>query len=47
VNVDRVVEIQPWFSGDAVIIMRNGTKLRLSRHYRSFVESTFGVKDGS
>jgi len=47
VNVDRVAEIQPWFSGDAVIIMRNGTKLRLSRHYRSFVESTFGVKDGS
>ena len=47
VNVDRVAEIQPWFSGDAVVILRDGTKLRLSRHYRSLVESTFGANDGS
>ena len=46
VNVDRVAEIQPWFSGDAVVILRNGTKLRLSRHYRPLVESAFGVNDG-
>lgn len=47
VNVDRVAEIQPWFSGDAVVILRDGTKLRLSRHYRSLVETTFGATDGS
>lgn len=46
VNIDRIAEIQPWFSGDAVIILRNGTKLRLSRHYRGAVESTFGLRDG-
>ena len=35
VNVDRIKEIQPWFSGDAIVILRDGRKLRLSRHYRA------------
>jgi two-component system LytT family response regulator len=47
VNVDRVAEIQPWFSGDAVVILRGGAKLRLSRHYRALVESRFGLVDGA
>ena len=34
VNIDRVVEVQPWFGGDAVVVLRNGAKLRLSRTYR-------------
>ena len=34
VNLDRVVEVQPWFSGDAVAILRSGAKLRVSRLYR-------------
>ncbi|MEO9035862.1 MAG: LytTR family DNA-binding domain-containing protein [Gemmatimonadaceae bacterium] len=34
VNLDRIVEIQPWFAGDAVIVLRTGAKLRLSRTYR-------------
>jgi two-component system LytT family response regulator len=34
VNIDRIREIQPWFSGDAVVILRDGQKLRLSRSYR-------------
>ena len=34
VNLDRVVEIQPWFGGDAVVLLRDGTKLRLSRFYK-------------
>jgi two-component system LytT family response regulator len=34
VNLDRVAEVQPWFAGDAVIILTNGAKLRLSRTYR-------------
>jgi two-component system LytT family response regulator len=47
VNVGRVAEIQPWFSGDAVVILRDGTKLRLSRHYRGAIESTFAfASDG-
>lgn len=34
VNLDRVVGLEPWFGGDAVVVMRDGTKLRLSRHFR-------------
>jgi two-component system LytT family response regulator len=34
VNIDRIVEIQPWFAGDAVVVLRTGAKLRLSRTYR-------------
>ena len=43
VNVARVAEIQPWFSGDAVVILRDATKLRLSRHYRGGIESRFAL----
>jgi two-component system LytT family response regulator len=34
VNVDRIREVQPWFSGDAFVILHDGQKLRLSRMYR-------------
>ena len=44
VNLNRVVEIQPWFSGDAVVILRDGTKLRLSRIHRSALESRFALR---
>jgi two-component system LytT family response regulator len=43
VNVDRVREIQPWFSGDAVVILHSGRRLRLSRMYRAALEETFGL----
>jgi two-component system LytT family response regulator len=38
VNLNRVREMQQWFSGDYVVILDNGTRLRLSRHYRDRVE---------
>jgi len=41
VNVTRVAEIQPWFAGDAIVILRDGTKLRLSRSYRSGLMDRF------
>jgi two-component system LytT family response regulator len=34
VNLDRVREMQPWFHGDAILILRDGTKLTVSRTYR-------------
>ncbi|HJW08374.1 MAG TPA: LytTR family DNA-binding domain-containing protein [Holophagaceae bacterium] len=34
VNLDHVVELQPWFSGDHLVIMRDGTKLTLSRTFK-------------
>jgi two-component system LytT family response regulator len=34
VNLDRVREIQPWFHGDAVVILQSGQRLRVSRTRR-------------
>ncbi len=34
VNVDRIREVQPWFKGDFVVILQDGTKLSLTRTYR-------------
>lgn len=38
VNLDQIKEIQPWFSGDALVILRGGQKLRLSRMFRASLE---------
>ena len=27
VNVDRIKELEPWFHGEYVVVLRNGTKL--------------------
>jgi len=35
VNLDRVREVQPWFHGDAVVILEGGARLPLSRRYRA------------
>ena len=34
VALDAMKELQPWFAGDQVMILRDGTKLRVSRSYR-------------
>lgn len=34
VNLDRVEEVQPWFSGDYVAILQGGRRLRVSRRYK-------------
>lgn len=33
VNIDRIKEVQPWFGGDYVVLLRDGTQLRASRTY--------------
>ena len=35
VNVDRVREVQPWFHGDAIVILESGARVTLSRRYRT------------
>lgn len=35
VNVDRIAEIQPWFTGRSVVVLRNGQTLLVSRTYRA------------
>ena len=42
VNVERIKELQPWFNGEYVVILRNGTKLTLSRGYRDRVQERLG-----
>jgi two-component system LytT family response regulator len=37
VAVDAMRELQPWFGGDQVMIMKDGTQLRVSRSYREQV----------
>lgn len=34
VAIDQIKEMQPWFAGDQVLILRDGTKLRVSRTRR-------------
>ncbi len=34
INLDRVEEIQPWFAGRYLVILDDGTELRVSRSYR-------------
>jgi two-component system, LytTR family, response regulator len=38
VNINRIREMQPWFSGDYVVILRSGTKLKLTRNYRGVLD---------
>ena len=42
VNVDRVQEMQPSFSGDYVVVLRGGTRLTLSRGYRDALQVRLG-----
>lgn len=42
VNVERIKELQPMFHGDYTVILRNGTKLSLSRNYRDKLEKLMG-----
>lgn len=34
VNIKKVKEIKPWFSGDSKVILKNGKTLKMSRNYK-------------
>jgi two-component system LytT family response regulator len=42
VNMERIKELQPWFNGEYVVILQNGTKLTLSRGYREKLQERLG-----
>lgn len=42
VNIDRVRELQPYFHGEYVVVLRDGTKLKLSRGYRNSLSRLLG-----
>jgi two-component system LytT family response regulator len=44
VNADRVVEIRALDSGDAAVILKNGTELRMSRSHREAVGESLRLK---
>ncbi len=35
VNLDRVKELQPWFRGEQVLALKDGTRLTVGRAFRS------------
>jgi two-component system LytT family response regulator len=39
VNLDRVAEMRQWSSGDYIVVLKTGAKLKLSRSYRQNVEA--------
>jgi two-component system, LytTR family, response regulator len=42
VNIDRIQEIQPWFQGDYVLILTDGTRLTSTRGYRDNMRRLLG-----
>jgi two-component system LytT family response regulator len=42
VNISRIQELQSWFHGEYKVILRDGTKLTLSRGYRDRLQAVVG-----
>ena len=42
INIERVKELQPWFNGEYVVFLKNGTRLTLSRSYRDKLQERLG-----
>jgi two-component system LytT family response regulator len=43
VNVGRVRAIEPWLGGDALLVLHDGRKLRLSRNYKQDFRRLTGI----
>lgn len=42
VNLDRIKELHPYFHGDYIVLMKDGTELKLSRSRRAALEQRLG-----
>jgi two-component system LytT family response regulator len=42
VNIDRIQELRSSFGGESVVVLRNGTRLTLSRGYRESLQARLG-----
>lgn len=42
VNADRIKELRPWFHGEYIVLLKDGTELTLSRTYRERILSLLG-----
>ncbi|HEX3325478.1 MAG TPA: LytTR family DNA-binding domain-containing protein, partial [Actinomycetota bacterium] len=45
VNIDRIREIQPWFNGEHIVILDEGTRLSSSRRHRAGLRRLLGKAD--
>ena len=43
VNLDRVAEVHPLFQGNAEVVLRDGTRLHLSRRFRTHARRALGM----
>jgi len=43
VNADRIKELRPWFHGEYVVLLKDGTELTLSRTYREKILAALGT----
>jgi two-component system, LytTR family, response regulator len=43
VNVERVAEVHPLFQGNAEVVLRDGTRLGLSRRFRAAAWTVLGL----
>jgi DNA-binding LytR/AlgR family response regulator len=39
VNVERIREFQPWFQGDWIVVLADGTRLRSGKRYRQRIKA--------
>jgi len=39
VNLERIRELRPWFRGDHLVVLRDGTELTLTKNHRANLES--------
>jgi len=42
VNVERIKELQPYFRGEYIVVLQDGTQLKLSRSYKEQLEAALG-----
>jgi len=42
INLERIKELKPWFHGEYIVILRDGTQLTLSRRYRDRLNGLLG-----
>lgn len=44
VNVERIRELRPYFHGEYIVVLHDGTRLKLSRTYRDELAAALGAK---
>jgi two-component system LytT family response regulator len=45
INIERVRELRPWFAGDSIVVMTDGTELTLSRTHRERAGELLGLQE--